>query len=58
MDTFLEWKALFEFTHYLEDIDDKSSVSVIESDSVDGSEQFFEIVLDHVWIRTDGKDLE
>jgi hypothetical protein len=58
VDTFKECDGFLEFTHNLEDIDNQSSVCVIESDSVNGSEQFLEIVLDHVWIRSYGKNLE
>jgi hypothetical protein len=58
MDSFLKSKALLEFTHNLEDINNESSVSIIKSYSVNGSKQFLEIILDHVWIRTDGKNLK
>jgi len=58
MDTFNEIDCFLAFSHNLENIDNKSSVGVIEFDSVNGSEQFLEIVLDHVWIRSNGKNLE
>ena len=58
MDTLKESDAFLEFTHNLENIDNESSIGVIESDSVNGSEQFLEIILDHVWIRSNGKNLK
>ena len=58
MDTLKESDAFLKFTHNLENIDNESSIGVIESDSVNGSEQFLEIILDHVWIRSNGKNLK
>jgi predicted ATPase len=58
MNSLLKSEAFFEFAHYLENVDDKSSVGVVESYSINGGEKFLEIILNHVWIRTNGKNLQ
>lgn len=57
-DTFLEHNTLLLTSHELSDLNNKLSVSLIEGDSVDGIEKLLEVILDSLWIGTNGQDLK
>jgi hypothetical protein len=37
---------------------DQTTISLIKSDSIDGVEEFLEIILNHLWVRSLGKNLQ
>jgi len=49
---------LLIWSHDLDDFNHKFSVCLIKGDSVNGIEKLFEIILDSMWVRSDGKNLE
>ena len=58
LDVFVQFDGLSSTTPVLVDSNDKSLVDLVESDSADGIEHLFEIILNLAWVSTNGQDLK
>ena len=57
-DTLMELNVLLLASHELSDLNDELSVGLVEGDSVDGIEKLLEVILDSIWVGTNGQDLK
>jgi hypothetical protein len=58
LDWLIELDVFLSTTKDLMDRFDESSVGGIESDAVDSIEQLLEVILDHLWVRSKGENLQ